>query len=231
MRQPWVLTAVWSACPSLALASGAPPSAVARRPDRTNDEWLDALASDGSELSAALDDLRPVLLRALRVTLAPRVDRGADALAQDLVQDALLQVRDRAGQFRGDAKFTTWAQKVAVHLAFSELRRKRWEDVPLDALVAEPPQTPEPTADERLEQSEAVEMVRRLIATELTERQSSALQAALAGMPMDEIARRLDTNRNALYKLLHDARLRLKKALEARGIGPDDLIDHAGADG
>lgn len=200
-----------------------PPRAVAPR-DRTNDEWLAALAADGPPLAAALDDLRPILLRALHVTLAPRVDRGADALAQDLVQDALLQVRDRADQFRGDARFTTWAQKVAVHLALSELRRKRWEDVPLDALVAEPPRAPEPGADARMEQAEAVDLVRYLVATALTDRQSTALQAVLAGMPMDEVARRLDTNRNALYKLLHDARLRLRKAFEERGLTPDDLL-------
>ena len=196
-----------------------------RRPDRTNDQWLADLAAEGPGLDAALRDLRPVLLRALHVTLAPRVDRGADALADDLVQDALLQVRDRAGQFRGDAKFTTWAQKVAVHLALSELRRKRWEDVPLDALVADPPSAPEPAADEALEQAETVALVRQLIDTELTDRQRTALRAALAGMPMDELARRLDTNRNALYKLLHDARLRLRRAFEDRGIGPDDLLD------
>ena len=189
------------------------------RPDRTNAEWLADLASEGPALDAALRDLRPVLLRALHVTLAPRVDRGADALADDLVQDALRQVRDRAGQFRGDARFTTWAQKVAVHLAFSELRRKRWEDIPLDALVADPPAAPAPGADVAMANHEAVTMVRRLIAEELTERQSTA--------PMDDVARHLDTNRNALYKLLHDARLRLRKAFEARGLTPDDLLDDA----
>ena len=195
------------------------------RPDRTNDEWLADLAAEGPDLDAALRDLRPVLLRALHVTLAPRVDRGADALADDLVQDALLQVRNRAGQFRGDARFTTWAQKVAVHLAFSELRRKRWEDVPLDSIVADPPSAPEPAADVSMANAEAVTLVRRLIAEELTERQSTALTAILNGVPMDQVAASLDTNRNALYKLLHDARLRLRRAFEARGLTPDDLLD------
>lgn len=195
------------------------------RPDRSNDEWLAALQSDGPDLEAALADLRPILVKALQITLAPRVDRGADALAEDLAQQALLQVRDRADQFRGDARFTTWAQKVAVRLAFSELRRKRWENVPLDAVVADPPSTPEPGADEALEEAEVVRVVRRLIEQELTERQRTALEAVLAGMPVEEVARRLDTNRNALYKLLHDARQRLKHALEASGVGPDDLID------
>ena len=202
-----------------------PACPLLSRPDRTNDEWLAALAGDGPDLDRALRDLRPVLRQALRVTVGPRVDRGADALVDDLVQDALLQVRDRAGQFRGDARFTTWAQRVAVNLAFSELRRKRWEDVPLDTLLADPPSTPEPGADAALEQAEAVGLVRRLIAEELTERQSTALQAVLAGMPADEVARRLDTNRNALYKLLHDARLRLRRAFEDRGLRPEDLLD------
>ena len=197
----------------------------APRPDRSNEDWLAALQSEGPEHDAALADLRPVLVRALQITLAPRVDRGADALAEDLAQQALLQVRERVDQFRGDARFTTWAQKVAVRLAFSELRRKRWENVPLDAVVADPPSDPTPAADARLEESETVATIRRLVANELTDRQRTALEAVLAGMPLQEVAARLDTNRNALYKLLHDARQRLKRALEAEGIGPDDLID------
>ena len=55
----------------------------------------------------------------------------------------------------------------------------------------------------------------------------NALVRTLLGVPMDDVARHLDTNRNALYKLLHDARLRLRKAFEARGLTPDDLLDDA----
>lgn len=197
----------------------------ASRSDRSNDEWVADLASEGAAAEAALSDLRPVLLRAVHVTLASRVDRGADALAEDLVQRALLHVRDRVDQFRGDARFTTWAQKVAVRIALSELRRKRWENVSLDSIVADPPATPEPGADETMEQGEAAALVRRLIDEDLTDRQQTALKAVLAGMELEEVARRLDTNRNALYKLLHDARLRLKRAFEERGLGPDDLLD------
>ena len=93
----------------------------------------------------------------------------------------------------------------------------------LDAQTKAP--APDPAADAVLEQSEAVTLVRRLVATELTERQRTALQAVMGGMPMDEVARRLDTNRNALYKLLHDGRLRLKRAFEERGLSAGDLLD------
>ena len=43
-------------------------------------------------------------------------------------------------------------------------------------------------------------------------------------MPLEEVARHMGTNRNALYKLLHDARLRLKHALAAQGLSPEDVF-------
>jgi len=67
--------------------------------------------------------------------------------------------------------------------------------------------------------------LRRLIATELTDKQRQALVAArIHGMPLEEVARRMGTNRNALYKLLHDARQRLKKRMLAEGLSPQDVL-------
>jgi RNA polymerase sigma-70 factor (ECF subfamily) len=43
-------------------------------------------------------------------------------------------------------------------------------------------------------------------------------------MPMEEAARKMKTNRNALYKLLHDARLRLKKRLAEEDIRPQEAL-------
>jgi RNA polymerase sigma-70 factor (ECF subfamily) len=36
-------------------------------------------------------------------------------------------------------------------------------------------------------------------------------------VPMDEVVQRMGTNRNAIYKMLHDARRKLKSGLKARG--------------
>jgi RNA polymerase sigma-70 factor (ECF subfamily) len=67
--------------------------------------------------------------------------------------------------------------------------------------------------------------VRRVIDEELTERQRSAiLMLGMQGMPMAEAAKRLDTNRNALYKLLHDARLRLKQRLHTEGLDAQEVL-------
>ena len=59
-----------------------------------------------------------------------------------------------------------------------------------------------------------MDIVYKLIETELTERQRTAIIAVLqGGVPLGEVAERMGTNRNALYKLIHDARKRLQESL------------------
>jgi RNA polymerase sigma-70 factor (ECF subfamily) len=81
----------------------------------------------------------------------------------------------------------------------------------------------EPEPDRLAVRDEILDHLRRALETELTDRQRTALVAELRGMPQEEIARQLGTNRNALYKLLHDARTRLKARLIAAGLGDDDV--------
>ena len=70
-----------------------------------------------------------------------------------------------------------------------------------------------------------MERIRRVIDEELTERQRRALiMLGMHGMPMEEAARELNTNRNALYKLLHDARLRLKQRLQTEGLDAQEVL-------
>jgi len=197
-------------------------SRPAARADRTNEAWVAAVRARDE---AALADLRAALVVALRPTLARLAPAQADALGEDLAQDALLRILDAVDTFRGEARFTTWAATVATRLAFSELRRHRWRDVSLDAMVTDVPAADgDLAADDALARDERAALVRRVLAEDLTERQRQALTAVLVhGVPLDVLAERMDTNRNALYKLLHDARQRLKRALVARGFTPDDL--------
>jgi RNA polymerase sigma-70 factor (ECF subfamily) len=44
-------------------------------------------------------------------------------------------------------------------------------------------------------------------------------------VPLDELARLWGSNRNALYKLLHDARRKLKSHLAARGFKVEEILD------
>jgi len=199
-------------------------------PERTNQEWLNALR--GPERDKALADLRAYLVRGLRYALSGR--SGVDeATLEDFVQVALLKILDALDSFRGESRFTTWAQKIAVHVAFTELRRRHWQEVALDGLgVSEdtdfvPKTLADPSAgpEQQALQQTMLDTLRRVIATELTDKQRQALVAArVHGMPLEEVARRMDTNRNALYKLLHDARQRLKKQMLAEGLSAQDVL-------
>ncbi len=204
--------------------------------ERSNEEWLQAL--QGSPRPQALDDLRDRLLRGLRYALKQRY-RVTESDLEDFVQEALVKILDNLDTFRGESKFTTWAQKIAVRVAFSELRRKRWENIALQDLVpddnsdsASSESSPlswipslEPTPERRVTQQDLRELLADLIEHELTDLQRRAVVAViLNGMPIEEVARRMGSNRNALYKLLHDARQRLKVRLEAQGISVEEVF-------
>jgi RNA polymerase sigma-70 factor (ECF subfamily) len=73
-------------------------------------------------------------------------------------------------------------------------------------------------------QRAVLETLRRLIREELTPKQRQALQAMLGGMPLEEVARRTGTNRNALYKLLHDARRHLQQRMLDQGLSAQDVL-------
>lgn len=198
-----------------------------------NDEWVDLLS--GEPDNEALETLRALLVRGLRYTLSSRVNSNLDALVEDFTQEALLKILDKLDSFRGESQFTTWAQKIAVRVALTELRRKRWKDTSLDALTTSADGTsilepailsdPGPSPEDQTSQQGMIYLVQKMIAEELTERQRQAIVAVmLEGKPMDVVAAEMNTNRNALYKLIHDARLRLKRKLSEAGITADEVL-------
>ena len=200
--------------------------------ERSNAEWVRDLSQPGEARAAALDDLRALLVRGLGYALAKYGNVSA-ADIEDFAQDALLKILSALETFRGESRFTTWANKIAVHVAFTELRRRRWRDVSLDKMIETPdgdliPRTWEDEStgiEQRAVQGEVLETLRDVIANELTDRQRQALVAArIHGVPLAEIADRMGTNRNALYKLLFDARQRLQARLLARGLSKEDIL-------
>lgn len=209
-------------------------------PDRSNEEWIHDLRAP-EEQSQALDDLRVRLQRSIVYYLSQeRSDlRGLalseiEEMAKDLSQDATLRVLNNLDAFRGESRFTTWANKIAIRIAISDLRRARYKDFSLDDLTAdgdfvsatanlvgEAPPNPE-TAAERNNVSVVLE---EALKNALTQRQYQALVAvALQNVPMDVVAEQMGTNRNALYKLIHDARRKLKQYLEDEGLSTNYLM-------
>jgi RNA polymerase sigma-70 factor (ECF subfamily) len=205
-------------------------------PTRTNEAWLADLGTPGPDREAALEDLRVIVQKGLPYALSRWLSPDSpqfSALVDEVTQETLLRVLDQLNTFEGRSRFTTWVHKIAVRIALTELRRKRWRDSSLDeltenedlppppGLLADPHASPETSA----ERADMLARVRRIIEEELTDRQRQALiLLGVQDMPMEDAARKLRTNRNALYKLLHDARLRLKRRLSMEDITPNEVL-------
>jgi len=195
---------------------------------RSNADWLKDLREEGGAQAEALEDLRRYLLRVLPTSLR-RHGAVRDDLLDDVVQDAIIRALDRLDDFEGRSRFTTWVVTIAVRIAMTELRRRRWKDVSLDALTLDGTFTPDECVDRlvgpetRTAQLAILRAMQEIFDTELSPRQRTAIVAELRGMPQEEIGRHLGINRNAVYKLGYDARKKLKRGLEASGFDVDEI--------
>jgi RNA polymerase sigma-70 factor (ECF subfamily) len=208
---------------------------------RSNAEWITALEGGGGIQAEALADLRTYLLRAALFTLqrarhhVSHLGQGVlSQLAEDCAQEAVAAVVQRLAEFRGESHFTTWAYAFAVNIALVAARRERWARIPLDDVLngnesssstgGDDGGSPDP--QKRTLQAEAIAAVRQSIEQHLTEKQQQVLRAVVfEQVPLDELVRRWGSSRNALYKLLHDARRKLKTALRARGFDVKEILD------
>ena len=184
----------------------------------------------GANPDEALADLYDLLVRGLRAALGS-YGAGVDANVEDFAQEALIKITGNLGSFRGESRFTTWAQKIAMNVALTELKRRRWRDVSLQDLVARREAAARGPADPRLTpeqltfQNMVLRELHRIVDEELTDKQREAVVAViLEGMPVSEVAKRMGTNQNALYKLLHDARRKLKRRMEVAGLSPHEVL-------
>ena len=200
----------------------------ARGTPAPGEDWIAELTSDGRVREDALRRLHALLVRGARFQVsrmsALRAMVGA-AQVEDIVtlaaDEAMVAVLSKLATFEGRSRFTTWAYKFAVLQAAVELRRAAWSrrEVPLDA--APPLTEPRPSPDQYAEGAELAAAAREAIDRVLTPHQRRiALALIVDEVPIDVLADRLGTNRNALYKTLHDARSRLRTHLAGLGYAP-----------
>lgn len=198
----------------------------------TNEEWIEALSPPPED--AAISKLRSYLVRGLKASLYKYVDKNLGDFVEDIAQDSILKILDKLETFRGESKFTTWAMKIAVREGYTELRRKRYDDISLHDYVNPKGETEhaveieekEALPDQIAHESMAVEKVMKVMNEQLTEKQKTVLQYLIIDqIPLTVVADKMDTNRNAIYKLVHDARLKLKTSLELEGIDPEKLLE------
>ncbi len=196
--------------------------------ERTNEQWLADLR--GPNPDEALANLYDLLVRGLRAGLGS-YGGGVDANVEDFAQEALIRITGNLPSFRGESSFTTWAQKIAINVALTELKRRRWRDVSLQELFARREAADRGPADTQLSpeqlalQTTVLQELRCMVDEELTDRQREAVVAVLLEeMPISEVARRMGSNQNALYKLLHDARKKLKRRMGDAGLSAKEVL-------
>jgi RNA polymerase sigma-70 factor (ECF subfamily) len=188
-------------------------------------DWVATLGGAGPERDEAMRLLHGLLLRAarcqvtrMRTTLGPVGAVVVDEIANQSADEAMMAVLGKLSTFEGRSRFSTWAYKFAVLQAATNVRKHAWRDrdVHLDGLelLADRGGGPEQYA----EAAELATVVRRAILTELSPHQRRILVALVVDeVPIDVLAERLGTNRNALYKTLHDARRKLRAHLHGTG--------------
>ena len=200
---------------------------TATRIDAESAEWLRQLGSTGPQREAAVARLHDLLVRIACGEVrrrAPRLQISGpelDDLAYQAAADALIAITGKIGQFRGDSRFTTWAYKFVILEVSAKIGRHFWRHppVPLDAedwdrlpdrFGFDPPQ--------EAEWRDLLAALRRAVKEELTPRQRAVFVAiVLNDVPLDALVLELASNRNAIYKVLFDARRKLRAALDANG--------------
>jgi RNA polymerase sigma-70 factor, ECF subfamily len=209
---------------------------------RSNEEWLHDLKETGEAQEQAIDDLQNILLRAVLYLfnrnagdLTGLANDEVSNLAEDCAQEALIAILNHLSDFRGDSKFTTWAYKFAVNIGLTASRHVRWKDVSLDQLSSDEEgafsewvlrdKSSALAPDLSALQGEVRQVIWDVMEQDLTDKQRRILLLMVFHeVPMDEVVQQLGTNRNAIYKSLHDARRKLKSGLQARGFEVGEML-------
>jgi RNA polymerase sigma-70 factor (ECF subfamily) len=145
---------------------------------------------------------------------------GNVAEAEDLTQEAFLQLHRKIATFRGDSAFSTWLHRLAINVVLMQLRKKGLSLISLDEAM-------EPNPEEGPSRSFGAP---DLMLTGAIDR--LALERAIADLPAgyrlifilhdvegfehNEIASMLDCSIGNSKSQLHKARLKLRDALRAQ---------------
>lgn len=230
-------TGAATTCDTSHMASDAasPAAGVALQGDLDEESrlWLDRLQSQGPDRTEAVQALFDLLHRGARHeahrrrgSLPGTVVDELDDLALQAADDALAAILRKLADYRGASRFTTWAYKFAIFEVSAALRREAWrgraitiDDAAWGRLADPAPVDPQAETEVR----ELLAAIERSVASDLTARQREVFMAVvILEVPVDVVAERHGSTRGAVYKVLHDARRKLRTALDAQGWHSDE---------
>ncbi len=184
---------------------------------RANEEWLVDLRSEGERQSMAVKDLRATILQGLPYAMNGKIaldNPDFRTFADSIAQRTLKHIQDHLNDYDGRSAFTTWVLKFAVRQALLELRLQRWQTTAYKQTLPEIP----PALHEQLAQNESLQRFHQILRDDLTPNQRTAIRLMMMlRMPKEEVAQYLGMDIYDYFKMIHDARLRLKRRLEADG--------------
>lgn len=145
---------------------------------------------------------------------------GNIAEAEDLTQEAFLQLHRKIATFRGDSAFSTWLHRLAINVVLMQLRKKGLSLISLDEAM-EPAPEEGPSRSFGAPDLTLTGAIDRLA----LERAVGELPAGyrlifilhdVEGFEHNEIASMLDCSIGNSKSQLHKARLKLRDALRAQ---------------
>jgi len=208
------------------------PVQLARSAPRELDDesasWLRRLSSASlAERQAAERELHGRLIRIARSEVrrrsagTPVTGPELDDVAHQAGDDAMLAILAKLAEFRGESRFTTWAYKFVMLEVSGKLGRHYWRNPPVVLDAEQWDRLPDRLGLDPHQHAEAaciVAEVRRVVDAELTAHQRRIFVAIVVdGIPLNALAVKLGLQRNAIYKVIFDARRKIRRALITRG--------------
>jgi RNA polymerase sigma-70 factor (ECF subfamily) len=145
---------------------------------------------------------------------------GNIAEAEDLTQEAFLQLHRKIATFRGDSAFSTWLHRLTVNVVLMHLRRKGLNLISLDEAMDPSPESGPMRSfgaqDLRLTGSIDRMALEKAIADLPAGYRLIFMLHDIDGYEHNEIATMLDCSIGNSKSQLHKARMKLREALSAR---------------
>jgi len=184
--------------------------------DPDSAEWLRNLNGTEADREAACVRLHAMVLR------IAHYEPELDDVAHQAAADAMVAILAKTDQFRGESRFTTWAYKFVIFEVSNKLGRHFWRNRTVAMDDEDWSRLPDRFGLDPVHEAEWRDLaaaLRQAVDDDLTDRQRQVFVAiVLNGVPLDALVAELGSNRNAIYKLMFDARRKLRSALVAKGV-------------
>lgn len=148
--------------------------------------------------------------------LVHRMVGAADA--EDVAQDALIEICKAVVSFRGDSSLGTWVHRVAVNVCLEHRRRRRPESVPLEAEILEREPDPLPDLAETVMRGEIKGSVNAAIDSLPDLHRDVVVLHELQGLTYAECAEALGCPVGTVKSRLSNAFVKLRELLQASAV-------------